>query len=367
MRLPREPRIQDYLIRARPFRRQALGIVVVGLFLTLAVAFLWPPTFTASTTLLPPSEEETGFSVTSLIRGMAVPGIRIPTRSGPEDVAVSVLGSRRVMGALVERFNLVDAYNVKSAAEAMKKLNENSAFGVDHTGTLTILVNDQSPQRAAYLANGFAEELDRFNREIRMTKGRRMRLFIESRLEDTRAGMLLSEDELQEYQKTHSAVALSPGESSTVEAGARLFARQAALRMRIGMVRQYASESSEEVRVLRQELEQVNRQIGALPDVGLELARKIRDLRIQEEVYALLMAQYEEARINEARDVPTLEVLDLAVPPEKRSWPRRGLLIVLGLGFSLLTALAWIGVRIRPQGISAEEPTQKVARFPSGV
>ena len=367
MRLLREPRIRDYLDRARPFRKQAITIVVVGTLLAVVAALLWPPTYIASTTLLPPSEEDTGFSMTSLMRGLAVPGIRIPTRSGPEDIAVSVLGSRRIMGTLVERFNLTEEYNVGSPADALQRIAKNSSFGVDHTGTLTISVRDSDPQRAAYLANAFAEELDRFNRDIRMTKGRRMRLFIEERLGETGESMVKAEESLQEYQELHSAVVLGPEQSSTIEAGARLFARQAALRVRLGLVRQYAAESSEEVRMIRQELDEVNRQIGALPDVGLELARQIRELRIQEEVYALLMAQYEEARINEARDIATLEVLDVAVPPSKRAWPRRGLLTILGFAFSVLAAATWVGFQIRPQTVAEEDPSQKVARFPSGA
>jgi uncharacterized protein involved in exopolysaccharide biosynthesis len=218
---------------------------------------------------------------------------------------------------------------------------------------LIIDVSDGEPERAADLANAYVEELDRFNREVRSNKGRRSRIFIEARLEETRQAMEEAEMTLSQYQQEHSTVMLSPEQASTVEVGARLFARQAALRVNLGLVRQFAAENSEEVRTLKRELEQVNREIALLPDVGLEMARQLRELKIQETVFALLAAQYEEARIDEARDVTTLDVLDVAVPPEEPAWPRRGLLIAIGFILSLMAALGWIALSVRRAGSAA--------------
>jgi tyrosine-protein kinase Etk/Wzc len=347
-----EPKLKDYLNRAMAFRKQMGIIIAAGIVLSVIIAFLWPPMYASSTTLLPPSEEETGFNVTSLVRGFSLPGVKIPTRSGPEDIAMSVLKSRRVMSAIVQRFDLIEIYKVKNEAAAIRKLRKRSSFGVDKTGTVFINAHDSDPQRAADMANAFAEELDRFNREIRMTKGRRTREFVGERLKATSKEMVEAEQELKEYQETHSTVVMSPEQTSTLEVGARLFARQAALGVRLGMIRQYASENSEEVLTVRRELDEVNRQIASLPDIGLELARKMRDLRIQETVYGLLSAQYEEARINEVRDIATLEVLDDAVPSDKPYWPRKGILILLGTFLSAAAAAGWAGFQIRRSSAS---------------
>jgi len=201
--------------------------------------------------------------------------------------------------------------------------------------------------RAAQLANAFTEELDRFNRETRMTKGRRMRLFVEGRLEETQKSLAVSEKALEEYGRLHKTIVLSADQMSTVESGADLFARQIALQTKLGTLRDYASESSEEVRQTRQELDQINSQIARLPELGMDQAKMLREVKIQEQVYALLSGQYEEARINEVRDVTTVEVLDVAVPPEHRAWPRRGLLVAIGLAVSTFCALAWIAWSVR--------------------
>jgi len=345
-----EPNISGYAASAKPYIRGAMVIVFVGTLLTAAVALVWPPTYRAETVLLPPTEEETGFSVSSMFRGLNVPGIRVPSRSGPEDVTMAILRSRRIAEILVGRFDLKTVYKTKREDIAIRQLQERSAFKVGETGTIVIRVEDREPKRAADLANAYAQELDRFNREIRMTKGRRMRVFVEQRLHETEQDLQAAEEALRRYGEKNRTVALSPGQLTAVEGSARLFASQAALDVQLGVARQYAAENSEEVQRLRQQLDQVNRLIGNLPELGLELARLVREVKIQEQVFSLLSAQHEEARITEARDVTTVEVLDPADPPERRFWPRRGLLTGLGFMISTFVALVWIAwsVRSRP-------------------
>ena len=342
-----EPSFSSYAASARPFRLRAAFIVLVGTLLSATVALLWPPTYRAETVLLPPTEEETGFNVSSMFRGLNVPGIRVPSRTGPEDVTMAILHSRRIATVLVGRFDLKNVYRSLREDIAIRELQRRSTFKVGDTGTIVIRVEDPDPKRAADLANAYAEELDRFNREIRMTKGRRMRVFVEQRLYDTEQDLQKAEEALRRYGEQHRTVGLTAGELSAVESSARLFASQAALDVQLGVARQYAAENSEEVRRLRQQLDQVNRLIGNLPELGLELARLVREVKIHEQVFSLLSAQHEEARITEARDVTTVEVLDPADPPERRFWPRRGLLTGIGFVISVFAALAWIAWNVR--------------------
>jgi len=345
--MSREPTLSDYLESSRPYRRRAMIAVTVGTLLAALLAFLWPPTYRAETVLLPPTEEDTGFNVSSVIRGLNVPGIRLPSRTGPEDVTMAILGSRRIAAILVKRFDLMRVYRVPREDLAIRALQQRSDFKVGESGTVVVRVEDRDPKRAADLANAYAEELDRFNREIRMTKGRRTRLFVETRLQETRLALDAAEEALRKYGEQHHTVALSADQLSSVESAARLFAEQATLEVQLGVARQYASDSSAEVRRLRQQLYEVNRLIGSLPDLGLELARLVRTAKIQEQVFALLSAQYEEARITEARDVTTVEVLDVADPPHRRAWPRRGLLIAAGFAISCFAAAFWIAWSVR--------------------
>jgi uncharacterized protein involved in exopolysaccharide biosynthesis len=137
--------------------------------------------------------------------------------------------------------------------------------------------------------------------------------------------------------------------SSALETASRRSAERAALEVRLGVIRSYTRGTSDEEVQLSQELEQLDRQLAALPTTGLELARLVREVKTLDQLYALLTAQYEEARINEARDVQTVEVLDEALPPERRSRPHRSVLVLAAAAFGMVAGVAYALMQGEPQ------------------
>lgn len=314
-------------------RRTILSLVVAATVLTAVVAFLLPPWYRAQASLLPPTEEETGLSLASLFKGVGVPGVRVPTQAAPADVFLAVLGSRRVNGEIVRRFGLLQLYRKRLVEDALRELRDHTRFDLTDAGVIVISVEDRSPKRAADMANAYVELLDRFNREVRMTKGHRMRLFVTRRLAETREQLGRAEQTLADYQAKNRAVALSPQMSSAVETAARLYAERVALLVRLGVVRSYTRGATDEETRLAQQIAELDRQLRQLPETGLELARLVREVKTLEQVYVLLSAQFEEAQIEEARDVATVEILDVATPPERKAHPHR--LIMVGAAFLL--------------------------------
>jgi tyrosine-protein kinase Etk/Wzc len=339
-------------------RRPIATLVIVATLVVGVIAFILPPWYRADAELLPPSEEEAGFGLASLLRGVGVPGVKIPTQVSPADIFMAVLGSRRIGEEMVERFGLKKLYKKKLTEDTVKELRHHSRFKLTPGGTIQISVEDRDPRRAAAMANAYAELLDKFNREARMTKGRRTRLFIEGRLAETKHELVISEQHLAEYQVKHKAVAMSPQMSTAVDQASKLYGRRMALQVRLGVVRSY-SEGSEEQIQIEQELAQIDEQLRQLPETGVELARMVRDVRALEQVYALLTAQYEDARITEARDLVTVELLDVASPPERKAKPRRGIMIVAAF---LLSLAAGVGHAI----VQEDERPKPMVRAVSG-
>ena len=324
-------------------RRSILTLVLVATVVTGAVAFLLPTWYRATAELLPPTDDESGLNLSGLLRGVAVPGVKIPNEVTPIEVFAVILKSRTINEQMVDRFQLKKLYHKRFNEDAIKELLQHAKFKLTPAGTIQIAVEDQERSRAAAMANAYVELLDRFNREQRMTKGRRTRLFIEGRLAETRAELSKAEQALADYQATHKAIVLTPQMSSAIDEAARLYARRTALQVRLGVVRAYSDGSEEEIQI-QQELAQLDRQMRALPETGLDLARLVREVRASEQVLTLLTAQYEDARITEARDVVTVEVLDPAVPPERKARPHRLTMMAaafllslgLGVGYALL-------------------------------
>jgi uncharacterized protein involved in exopolysaccharide biosynthesis len=324
-------------------RRKGIFVLVTcATLLAGVVAFMMPPWYLAHAELLPPSEDEGGLGLSSLLRGVGLPGVKIPTEVTPGDVFMVILRSRRLSEQIVEKFNLKQLYKRKLMEDTVKDLKTHTSFDLTDAGTIKISVEDRDKQRAADMTNAYIQYLDQFNREIRSTKGRRTRIFVEGRLNEIKTELADAEQRLTEYQVQHKAVALSRNASSAVSQAATLYARRMALEVRLGVVRGYSEGSEEEIQ-LKQEIAQIDEQMRQLPETGLELARLVRDVTALEQVFALLTAQYEDAKINEARDVVTVDVLDPATTPERKSKPRRILIIgaaflassALGAGFAL--------------------------------
>lgn len=322
-------------------RRSVLTMAAAGTVVVVIVSLLLPNWYQATGTLLPPTEQDTSFGITRLLRGVAVPGVSLPTQASPADVFVAVLESRRLNEEIARRYDLKKRYKKKYMQEALKELKRHARFKLNESGTVSLAVEDKDPKRAADMLNDYIELLDQFNREVRMTKGKRTREFVETRLKETQRDLASAENRLAAYQSKNKTVALSPEMSSAVETAARMYAQRAALHVRLGVVKSYSRGETDEQRRIEDQLTQLDRQLQQLPETGLELARLLREVKTQEQVYILLTAQHEEARIDEARDVVTVDVLDYGTPPERKSRPKRTVIVLIGGLVSLAAGIGW--------------------------
>ena len=347
---PLGPALDELLRGTEAGRRDVLGLVRrharfialnVGILavIALGISLILPKWYSARAVLLPPTEEESSFSLSQLIpRGLG--GIKMPGASSLSDVFVSVLKSRSVGDRLVARFGLVRRYGLPDAEKALKELQRHTQLALGDEGTIAISVEDRDPAIAAKMANAYVEELDNFNRLTRTSSARRTREFIEERLGIVAHDLAAAENSLSSYQQHKNVALLSPEARGQAEIGANIIAQKLALEVKLNVLRQSLVESSEEVRRVREELAAVEGQLGTLPQAGVATMRLWRDLKTQEQLYELLTAQLEEARIRETRDTPTVQVLDPAVPPLHKSRPKRSLIVLAGM---LLGAVGSVG------------------------
>jgi uncharacterized protein involved in exopolysaccharide biosynthesis len=325
--------------------------VAITTLVALLVSLALPKWYTARAVLLPPTEDDAGSVLSQLIpRGLGA--IRMPGAPTMADVFVAVLKSRSVADRIVERFDLVRRYKVGDAEKAVKELEGHVQFRVGDEGTIAILAEDQEPQTAAAMANAYVEELDSFNLKTRTTSAKRTRVFIEERLDGAKKDLANAEDRLRDYQLARKLPAMSLADGGDSDVGARLMAQKIALEVKLQVLRQSLAEDSEEVRRVRQELAAIERQVGGLPRAGVEIMRLWRDVKVQEQVFELLTAQLEEARIRESRDTPTVQLLDLAKVPLHKSRPKRSLVVIAGFLVGLAGSLS-VALLMERRGMAA--------------
>jgi uncharacterized protein involved in exopolysaccharide biosynthesis len=336
---PSEPGLIDYIYGVvRRARWILANTFFVGLFAAVVSLFL-PHWYLARATFLPAIEERSTFSLTAFLREVAIPGGGLSDQVQAGDLSVALLKSRRVRSMLITEFDLIDRYKAQDIEEALTALDAHSSFFVGQEGLVTVGIEDRDPEMAARMVNRSLAILDQFNAEQRMTKGQRTRIFVERELEQCGRELAAAEEALEQYQTKTKLMPLSPQAEAGVAASAELLARKFEAEIALRMKQNVLRENNEEIRLLRAELAEIDRKLAELPAIGLEYARLMRDLKVREQVYSFLRTEYEQAKIQEERDTPSLTVVDAAEKPLKRARPRRTLLTATAAGVALMVSL----------------------------
>jgi tyrosine-protein kinase Etk/Wzc len=325
LKSPNEFDLRDLIARVWQQRLRVFGVTAAGGLLALGIAFLLPKWYQATAVILPPEDSDLFSNLSLAQRALTkFPAFGVlGDYFTPADVFKAILKSRSVQDAVIDRFDLKKVYKQKSLEKTRKELKGNYDVKLAPEGTIAVAVEDRDPKRAAAMAMAFLQELDEYNIHNRNSRARRTRQFLEGRVHETDSLLRVTEVQLRDYQEAKHTVVPTAVSSSDVQSSADLMARKIGLEVRIGVMRSYLREDSDEIQQAKTELEQLKERIATLPALQSDIARMIRDQKILEQVFVLLTAELEQARIRETMDTPTVQILDRAVPPERHSRPRR--------------------------------------------
>lgn len=316
----------------------AAGVVALG------ISFVIKPTFTATTTFLPPQQQQS--AATSMLQSLGALGGVASLATGlknPADQYVALTGSRSVKDALIEKFKLTERYDVRLVHDARKGLDQNTRISTNKNGLISVEVDDHEPPVAAAIANAYVEELSRLMGRLALTEAQERRAFFEGQLKKAKEGLIAAEIALKATGISESAVKASP--TAAVGAVASLMAQVAAKEVQISAMRGYLVESAPEFQRAQAELSALRSQLSrtekdtASNGGGGNYVTKYRDFKYFETLFELMAKQYEIARIDESREGAVIQVVDKAIPPERKAKPKRGLIAALTailMGFLLL-------------------------------
>jgi uncharacterized protein involved in exopolysaccharide biosynthesis len=334
--------------------------------LMIVATFLMTPRFTATATLLPPQDESKGlFGLGDLVQRFNLSQL-LPAGASSAKIYVAILESRSVADSVVSEFGLMDRYEVKTLDKARRKLQGRTGFRLVSSGVIEVSVWDTDRDMAADLANAFVIQLDRINRDLRTGEGRRTRTFVEERLLETQKRLRVAEDSLLAFQKQHPGIALPAEVMSAASAGADLMARRVALGYELELKRATLQPGATPLLRKEAEVRALDRELENLPALTVEMGRRFRDFKVQEKVFELLSAQYETALIQERKNVSTVEVLDPAIPPARRSYPRRGLMTLTAMVVSFAIGLLIVAFLETVERLRPEEDPRLRAYIPPG-
>lgn len=343
--------LYDYLSVIAKYRRFIFFNFILICFVVGLFSLFLPSWYRAQTTLLPPERSSLGLGISSSVLGefSALSGLSLPVTATPSDVFAAILKSRAVVEPVIQEENLLKVYGVKKMEDGLKEFYSHLQIKVENEGIISIQFEDKNRERASRVANLLVEELDRVNRMTSTSKAKNARVFIEERLGQTQTNLKSAEDSLRSFQERNKAIVLDEQMKAAVQAAAELKAEMTSAEIQMNVLSRNMSPDHPQIQQLRSRINEIKRQLGMLesgsgdakennvlgvpfsraPSLSLELVRLTREVKIQEKLFELLTQQYEQYKIEETKDTPTVQVLDKASPPESRYKPKRATMVLI--------------------------------------
>lgn len=371
----------------------------LGLALSLIVAFLIPPRFTSTTRLMPPDQAGGGLAsmLATLGKGgsgsgsgadLGVLGGELFGLRTTSDLFVGVLQSRTAQDDLIKKFDLRKVYGVRRMEDARKKLaNRTDVTSERKSGIITLKVSDRSAERAAALAKEYVAGLDRIVVTLNTSSAHKERVFLEQRLAEVQQDLEKSEKNFSEFASKHSTIDIKEQGKAMIGAAADLEGQLIATETELQGLRQIYTENNVRVRSLQARVNELQKQLKSLggkdessesaaslqaedlypsirklPILGVTYADLFRQGKVEEAIFETLTREYEMAKVEEAREVPSVKVLDEGDVPETKSFPPRMLLVGLGVFLFVAGGCLWTLVTVRWQKIDSKNPGKLLAQ-----
>lgn len=361
--------VLDVLVLLARKRRFVAVVTVIALLVGIAISFILRPTFKASAIIMPPQQQSSAASALAGQLGVlaslgGASGAASLGLKNPADMYVGILESRTIADELIQKFHLQSVYKTKKLVDTQTALKNHTDIEAGKDGLIHIDVKDHDPNRASALANGYVDELYRMNSTLAIGEAAQRRVFFDQQLNEEKTALKNAEIDLRNTEQKTGLIQLSSQAATIIRSIAEVRANIASLQVQLQAMNTFATEQNPDAIRLQQEIATLRGQLadlensqkkitpgdiqvpaGQVPQATLEYVDKYRELQYHETLFELLGKQYEAARLDEAKSAPIIQVIDRALPPDKKNGPPR-LLLTLGFGFlGFCFACLWVFLR----------------------
>ncbi len=369
----------DLLIVLAERKRLIFGITAVFAIAAVIVSLLLPMRYTATASLLTP-QQNSSLSAQLAAQFGALGPIAALTSGGsllknPNDIYVGMLRSQTVEDAMIGHFGLMQEYHAKTLSIARKVFESRTTVdGSGKDGLIHISVDDHDPNRAAELANGYVDQFRALTQNLAITEAQRRRLFFENQLKQANQDLGDAEEALKATEEKTGVIQLDSQARALIESAAALRAQIATKEMQIQGMQTYANGENAPLTEAQQELASLRAQLaklggsadnpdsiivpkGQMTEAGMEYIRRVRDVKYYETIFEVLARQFELAKLDEAREGVAIQVVDPAIPPDRRSFPKRGLIVIASTFVGFLAGILFALVQSILQYLSRDPQT----------
>jgi uncharacterized protein involved in exopolysaccharide biosynthesis len=387
---------QAELLRVLWSQRRLLGrITAAGLLIATMTAFLISNRYTSTARIMPPDDRTSSglaamaAALSSNAGGMGVVADNVLGLKNSSDVFLGILQSRTTQDRIIEQFGLGKVYGDRRIEDTRADLTAHTDLSVDRKSLIiTIAVTDKDPRRAAGMAQAYAESLDSLESQLSTSGARRERIFLEGRLQEVRQSLEAAEQQFSQFASKNAAIDIKEQGKAMVDSAAAIQGQLIATQAELEGLKQIYTDNNVRVRSLNARLGELKQQLGKiggknesgatgtsddtlesiypsirrLPLLGVTYADLYRQTAIQEAVYETLTKEYELAKVQEAKEIPTVKILDPPNIPEEKSFPPRLLIVLLGTAMSFMIAAAWAFGKAQWEATKSSDPRKQLVR-----
>jgi len=370
------------------FRCAAISFVASSI-----IAFLIPVRYTSTTQLMPPDQTGQGMASMLAALGKATDlggiGAELLGLKTSGDLFLGVLQSRTVADDLVNKFDLRKEYGFRRYEDARKRLKSRTELSSDRkSGIITVKVSDRNPDRASAMGREYVEALNRIVITLNTSSAHKERVFLEERLGQVQVDLEQAEKDFSQFASKNTAIDVKEQGRAMMGAAAELEGELIAAQTELKGLLQIYTANNVRVRAVQARIEEYRRQlqklggkapdtseggtatagetgeqapdlypsIRQLPILGVTWADLYRRMRVQEAVFETLTKQYELAKVEEARETPSVKVLDVADVPERKSFPPRTAFVIIATMLAILFGSVWLFAHARWEEIEPGDP-----------
>lgn len=361
----KEAKFSDYIYVIYKWKKFIfINLLVIGI-ITTGLVFLIPNDYKATATIMiPPDNQNNLGGLSSLLGGkssIASMGSKLfGVANTSEDVLLGILNSRTALKEIVNRFGLFKYYeiNEKNYDKVLKVFRSDFSVGPNEFGMIDISVVNKDPKLSADISNFMVRMVDSLNILYNVQRAQSNRLFLEKRYFKNIEDLRNAEDSLYKFQKKYGIVAVPEQLEVTIKAAAEIESQLTKKEIESFFIKQQFGEntpqylgSQQEVELLKakvQELKNSNNlssksnilfSFKEMPDIAIKYMRIYREVQIQQSILEFVMPMYEQAKVEEQKSIPTVMIIDNAVPPQLKYSPKRSFFI---LGILFLTTFLLI-------------------------
>lgn len=339
------------------WRKLIFVTFLIFVIIAVVVSLILPVKFTSTATLLPPEGEgNSGLGFLSMLTDLPVNIPSLPGVVTPADEYLAILRSRNVREAVIKKLDLMDYFKMSYMTDALLRLNRITFFDKTEENIIVIQATERTPEFAQRIVQTFVDELERVNKDIRKTSASYTREFLEKRIREVEGQLHQAAENIRQFQIKNKAISLEEQTKSSIEMAASLRSEIALEEVQLHLLEKSMEPTHPDVVSARNKLIELKKQLDKLetgaglkesefivpfskiPDLGKQYVFLTKDLEVYKAIYTLLTQQYEQAKLQEKKDTPTLKILDKPNLPDKKSKPQRRLIVMVAALLSILVS-----------------------------